>query len=260
MINIHQHPNFRPFPPCVLLEMPGNLKFDPFLYVKKVPKVEKKTDREYRRNSSEGGQDTSACKISGHSLHAFPGKCPEKSPDGRTDRRTDGHAAKWSRLVGWPTDPWTGENRIFQASDGRTDGRTDGQPENIMPPAPTVEGIKIATSTNSIQFSVILFINIRIIAFNHFCSCTCIHSLLSHQLVTMSLINQQRNTWRPYHVMKLSVQMVDTGNKVRPRCALAWSLSLRRPRGSLKDPVAPNIVWYPMYVGKYWAGFHVYYI
>ena len=60
--------------------------------------------------------------------------------------------------------------------------------------------------------------------------------------------------------MKLSVQMVDTGNKVGPRCALAWSLSLRRPRGALKEPVAPNIVWNPMYVGKYWAGFHVYYI
>ena len=42
---------------------------------------------------------------------------------------------------GWsngPTDPCTGEKRLFQA----LDGRTDGQPENIMPPAPKGGGIK----------------------------------------------------------------------------------------------------------------------
>ena len=41
-------------------------------------------------DSYEDGQDTSACKIAGHSLHAFSGKCPEISTDGRTDRRMDG--------------------------------------------------------------------------------------------------------------------------------------------------------------------------
>ena len=35
--------------------------------------------------SSDDGQDTLACKISGQSLHAFSGKCPETYPDGRTD-------------------------------------------------------------------------------------------------------------------------------------------------------------------------------
>ena len=34
-------------------------------------------ERAHKLISSEGGQDTSAYKISGHSLHAFPGKCPE---------------------------------------------------------------------------------------------------------------------------------------------------------------------------------------
>ena len=44
------------------------------------PKGGKSTDRDHNLISSEGGQDTSACKISGHSLHAFSGKCPE-TPD-----------------------------------------------------------------------------------------------------------------------------------------------------------------------------------
>ena len=69
--------NFRPFPPCVLQDMPGNPKFDPFYKVKIVPKLEKSTDQRHKLISSEGDQDTSACKISGHSLHAFSGKCPE---------------------------------------------------------------------------------------------------------------------------------------------------------------------------------------
>ena len=69
--------NFRPFPPCVLQDMPGNPQFDPFHEVKIVPKLEKSTNRGHKLISSEGDQDTSACKISGHSLHAFSGKCPE---------------------------------------------------------------------------------------------------------------------------------------------------------------------------------------
>ena len=65
--------------------MPGNPKFDPFYYVKLVPKLEKSTDHGHKLISSENGQDTSACEISGYSLHAFSGKCLETSPDGRTD-------------------------------------------------------------------------------------------------------------------------------------------------------------------------------
>ena len=53
--------------------------------------------------------------------------------DGRTDMPWNGHG--WS---GGPTDPCTGQKRVFQASDGQT----DGQPENIMPPAPKGGGIK----------------------------------------------------------------------------------------------------------------------
>ena len=96
-----------------------------------MPKWEKSTDHGHKLISSEDGQDTSACKISGHSLHAFSGKCPETSPDGRTDR----HAVKRLRLVGWTNGP------MYRSKEGilgfgRTDGRTDRQPENIMPPAP----------------------------------------------------------------------------------------------------------------------------
>ena len=68
--------NFRPFPLCVLQEMPGNAKFDPFQYVKIEPKLEKSIDCGHKLISSEGGLNTSACKIAGHSLHVFSGKCP----------------------------------------------------------------------------------------------------------------------------------------------------------------------------------------
>ena len=64
------------------------------------PKEGKWTDRDHNLISSVGGQDTSACKILGHSLHAFSGKCPETSPDGRTDRRTDGQTSS-TGLVWW---------------------------------------------------------------------------------------------------------------------------------------------------------------
>ena len=65
--------------------------------------------------------------------------------DGRTDRRTDGHAVKRLRLVGWTNGPmYRSKEGIsgFGRTDGRMDGRTDGQPENIMPPAPKGGGIK----------------------------------------------------------------------------------------------------------------------
>ena len=84
--------------------MPGNPKFDPFHWVKIVPKLEKLTDCGHKLIISEDGQDTSACKISGHSLHAFSGKCPETSPDGRTDGRstgrTDGRTCRKMVTVG----------------------------------------------------------------------------------------------------------------------------------------------------------------
>ena len=57
--------------------MPGNPKFAPFHYVKIVPKLGKSTDRDYKLISSEGAQDISAGKISGHFLHVFSEKYPE---------------------------------------------------------------------------------------------------------------------------------------------------------------------------------------
>ena len=56
-------------------------------------------------------------------------------------RRTDGRTCRKNGYgwLGGPTDPCTGQKRVFQASDRRT----DGQPENIMPPAPKGGGINI---------------------------------------------------------------------------------------------------------------------
>ena len=87
-------------------------------------------------------------QISDHSLHAFFSKLPEISPDGQTDERTDGHATKRLRLVGWTNGPmyrWKEVISGFGWTDRRTDGQTNGQTtENIMPPAPKGGGIKIA--------------------------------------------------------------------------------------------------------------------
>ena len=69
--------NFRLFPQCILREMTGNHKIWPVSLSKKVSKLNKSTDWDYNLINSEGGQDTSACKISGHSLHALSGKCLE---------------------------------------------------------------------------------------------------------------------------------------------------------------------------------------
>ena len=84
------------------------------------------TDCDHNLISSEGGHDTSACKISGRSLHAFSSQCPETSLDWRTDRRTDGHAVKRSRLVGWTNGPmyrWKEGIWGFERMDGRTTGK-----------------------------------------------------------------------------------------------------------------------------------------
>ena len=57
--------------------MSGNPKFDPFHKVKIAPKLDKSKDNDPNLISSEDGQDTSACKISGYSLYVFSRKCPE---------------------------------------------------------------------------------------------------------------------------------------------------------------------------------------
>ena len=101
-----------------------------------MPKLEKSTDHSHKLITSEVGQDTSACKISGRTLHAFSCKCPGTSPDWRTDGPTDGHAVTRLRLVGWTNGP------MYRSKEGISGfGRTDRQPENIMPPAPKGGGI-----------------------------------------------------------------------------------------------------------------------
>ena len=116
------------------------------------PEAGKSTDHDHNLISSGGAQDTSTCKLSDYSIHAFFSKCLETSPDGRTDRRTDG------QMDGWTCRKMVTVGRMDQRThiqvkgyfrlqtDGRTEGqtdeRTDGQPENIMLPAPKGGGIK----------------------------------------------------------------------------------------------------------------------
>ena len=56
-------------------KMPGN----PFHQVKIVSKLEKSTNCDHYLISSEGGQDTSACKMSGHFLNGFSRNWPQTS-------------------------------------------------------------------------------------------------------------------------------------------------------------------------------------
>ena len=58
-------------------KMPENPKFYPFHEVKIASKLEKSTNCNHNLISSESGQDTSACKISGHFLNGFFRKCLE---------------------------------------------------------------------------------------------------------------------------------------------------------------------------------------
>ena len=60
----------------LLPRMFGGPKFDPLREVKLAPKREKSTDRDQNLINFEG-QNTLACRISGHSSHAFFRKCPE---------------------------------------------------------------------------------------------------------------------------------------------------------------------------------------
>ena len=63
--------------PQSMTKMPGNPKFYPFHLVKIASKLEKSTNCNHNLISSESGQDTSACKISGNFLHGFSRKCLE---------------------------------------------------------------------------------------------------------------------------------------------------------------------------------------
>ena len=63
--------------PQSMTKMPGNPKFYQFHLVKIASKLEKSTNCNHNPISSESGQDTSACKISGSFLHGFSRKCLE---------------------------------------------------------------------------------------------------------------------------------------------------------------------------------------
>ena len=78
MVRIHQQVNLRPFLPCVLKKMPRNRKFGLFHLVKMPPKWGKSTDDYQDLISSQGGQDTSACRISGHSKNQLYLWCHHK--------------------------------------------------------------------------------------------------------------------------------------------------------------------------------------
>ena len=70
-------PTIRQFLPCNLRKLAGNPKFDLFHSLEIAQKLGKSTNPNQNLFSSEGGQDTAACQISGHSFHAFSRKCPE---------------------------------------------------------------------------------------------------------------------------------------------------------------------------------------
>ena len=133
VVKIHQHAKFQAIPTMC---SPGNARKPPIWPIslsQSDAKRRKSTDQYYDVISSEGAQDTPTCKISDHSLYALSSKWPETSPDGRTDRRTDRRTDMPQNGQGWsdgPTDPCTGEKRLFQASDGLTDGRTDDPKHN----------------------------------------------------------------------------------------------------------------------------------
>ena len=93
-------------------QMASNEAFDVFVHVRLNTLLKKLI-------GFEDGQDTSACKISGHFLYAFFGKCPETAPDGRTDGRTCRKTVTFGQV-----DQWT----HVQVKRGyfrlRTEGRT----------------------------------------------------------------------------------------------------------------------------------------
>ena len=71
---IHNLTKFQAIPPMHSSNMSTKLKFDLFHWVKEVPKWGKSTDHDQNLISFEGGQDTWAYQLSGHSFHALSRK------------------------------------------------------------------------------------------------------------------------------------------------------------------------------------------
>ena len=93
-----------PFPPCIIREMHWNPKFDPFHGV--TPKGQKSTDHDQNVISYEGGQDSSACKVSGFSLHVFSRKCPEPPNLTRITKSNSTKIRKINRTWLWSNHWW----------------------------------------------------------------------------------------------------------------------------------------------------------
>ena len=118
---------------------------------------------DHNLTSSEGVQDTSACKMSDHSIHALSGKCLETSwAGGRTDGQTDGRTCRKRVTVGRMDQQFhvhVGKGYFRLRADGRTDGQTT---RNIMPQTPKGGGIKIialkvSDSSNKWDFYPVLY-------------------------------------------------------------------------------------------------------
>ena len=77
MVRIHQHATFQAISSMGFPENAWEPQIWPVSLSQNSAKIRKINRPWPRTNQFKGGQDTSACKISGHSLHAFSRKCPE---------------------------------------------------------------------------------------------------------------------------------------------------------------------------------------
>ena len=135
-----------------------------------MPKLQNSTDRGQKLISSEGGQDTSACKISGHFLHAFSRKWLEtpikivpkleKSTDcgHKLISSEDGQDTSACKLSGHFLHAFSGkcpETSPDGRTDGKTDGRTDGRLWRIWSQLPWSKLHRILASFLSSSYKVI---------------------------------------------------------------------------------------------------------
>ena len=145
MVKIHQRAKFQAIWPLRFLRNAWKLQIWP------VSLSQNSAKTNHQLSSYGDVQDTSACKISGHSLNAFSGKFPKTFPDRCTDGRTCLKMVMVARV-----DQRThvlGKRGYFRL--WPTDRRTD-KPESIMPPAPKGGGIKICYTHDATSFPVML--------------------------------------------------------------------------------------------------------
>ena len=135
---IHQYAKFLVIPS---MRSPGNARKPqiwPVSLSQNCAKIIKSTNRGHKLIIPEGGQDTSACKTSGHFLHAFSRKCPETRNLTRFTRSksTDHGHKPLSSENGQDTSACKISGHSLHAfsgkcpetsPDGRTDRRMDGR-------------------------------------------------------------------------------------------------------------------------------------